>query len=149
MRPDLSLQCHNHREICYPLVNQLCLNSSLTTKQLGRLKELVQNYDPQLEAQLARMADQPARWVIVEAVCRFAEYGPGGSEAKPIPRPAREDLDYDQMLNYINPFYDRLAEALGNKDSQQRRQLVRKARRRTHRDPQRVEFQAAACHASN
>jgi len=111
------------REICYPLVNQLSLNSPLTTKQLGRLKELVQNYNPPLETQLARMSDQPARWVTVEAVCRFAEYGPGGSEAKPIPRPAREDLDYDQMLNYMNPFYDRLAEALGNKDLQQRGDL--------------------------
>jgi hypothetical protein len=48
--------------------------------------------------------------MMLESICRFAEYGAGGDEQKPLPLKKRQNLDYDLMLTIANEHYDRLVE---------------------------------------
>lgn len=128
------LVCFAIRGMMHPLVNQLALNTRLDSPQLERLQQLIEKHYPVSKAPFADSIDQGERRIMIEVVCRFAEFGPGGNEEKPMPLKSRQNLDYDLILNHCNAYYDRLVEIARLEDPEKRGQALLQHEKELHED---------------
>lgn len=109
-------------EIMHAVVFQLALSKQLKLQQVERLKKLLDQYAPYLEqlprATYAKILDEYDRIIMIEGVCRMAEFGSELIEDKPAPLPDRQNLDYDFILNKCNPYYDRYVQIYAAEESE-------------------------------
>jgi hypothetical protein len=110
------------RGVMHNLVNELAFSGKLTAKQIERVQKLIEKNYPAGKETFAECIDQGERFVMIESICRFAEFGPGGDEQKPLPLRTRQNLDYDLMLSICHKHYDRLAEIARIEDREKQAQ---------------------------
>lgn len=114
------LVCYAVRGLALPLFNQLALSASLKQPQLERLQKLLDTYYPIQKAPFADIIDRDQRRIMIELVCRTAEFGDARNEKTPAPLTTRQTWDYDFILNHCNSYFDRLVEMMRIENSAER-----------------------------